>query len=81
MPKWFEVSRSSSSVAAYIVAVPAVALATAATFALRGLIGPSVSILFFPTVIIVAMYGGYGPALFATLLSLGADANQHSQSL
>jgi signal transduction histidine kinase len=74
MPKWFEVSRSSSSVAAYIVAVGAVALATVATFALRGLIGPSVSILFFPTVIMVAMYGGYGPALFATLLSTTALA-------
>jgi signal transduction histidine kinase len=69
MPQWFDVSRSSSSVAAYIVAVPAVALAAALTFALRELIGPSVSILFFPTVILVAMYGGYGPALFATLLS------------
>jgi signal transduction histidine kinase len=74
MPKWLEVSRSSSSVAAYIVAVPAVALATVTTFALRGLIGPSVSILFFPTVIMVAMYGGYGPALFATLLSTTALA-------
>jgi len=57
MPQWFDVSRSSSSVAAYIVAVPAVALAAALTFALRELIGPSVSILFFPTVILVAMYG------------------------
>jgi len=69
MPKWFDVSRSSTSVAAYLVAVPAVALAAALTFALRELIGPSVSILFFPTVILVAMYGGYGPALFTTLLS------------
>jgi signal transduction histidine kinase len=64
----------SSAAAAYIVAVPAVALATAMTFALRGWIGPSVSILFFPTVIIVAIYGGYGPALFATLLSTTALA-------
>jgi signal transduction histidine kinase len=74
MPKWFKASSSSSSVAAYIVAIPAVALATVTTVALRGLIGPSVSILFFPTVIMVAMYGGYGPALFATLLSTTALA-------
>jgi signal transduction histidine kinase len=31
--------------------------------------GPSVSILFFPAIIIAAMYGGYGPSLFAALLS------------
>jgi len=69
MAKWFEVSHSSSTLAAYIAAVLAVALATATTFALGGWMGTSVTILFFPAVIMVAMYGGYGPALLATLLS------------
>lgn len=73
MSKRFDVFRSSS-LAAYVLAVPAVALATAMTIALRGWMGPSVSILFFPTVIVVAIYGGYGPALFATLLSTAALA-------
>ncbi len=45
------------------------AIATATTFLLRGRLGSSVSILFFPAVILTAMYGGYGPALLATFLS------------
>src|ERR1051326_6797002 len=31
--------------------------------------GPSISLMFFPAVLTVAMYGGYGPALVATVLS------------
>ena len=47
----------------------AVAAALVLTFALRPWMGTSVSILFFPAVIISAMYGGYGPSLLATFLS------------
>jgi signal transduction histidine kinase len=74
MPARFEAFRSSSSLGAYLLAVPCVALAAGLTFALRFWIGPSMSVLFFPAVIIVAIYGGYGPALFATLLSTAALA-------
>jgi signal transduction histidine kinase len=53
----------------YAAAVGAVAAATALTYALRDLMGPSISLLFFPAVIVTAVYGGYGPALFATVLA------------
>src|SRR5438067_2295100 len=54
---------------AYAGAVAAVAIATALTFVVRPLVGGSVSLLFFPAIVIPAMYGGYGPALLATVLS------------
>jgi signal transduction histidine kinase len=54
---------------AYGGAIAAVAMATAATGALRPLMGPSVSLLFFPAVIAPAVYGGYGPAWLAAALS------------
>jgi signal transduction histidine kinase len=53
----------------YAGAVGAVALATAGTIAIQSVMGTSVSILFFPAVLFSAMYGGYGPALLATVLS------------
>jgi signal transduction histidine kinase len=46
-----------------------VLVATAGTFAIRGAMGSSISILFFPAVLFSAIYGGYGPALLATVLS------------
>jgi signal transduction histidine kinase len=49
--------------------VATVGLASLATLAARSWLGPSVSIFFFPAVILTAMYGGYGPALVATVLS------------
>jgi signal transduction histidine kinase len=58
----------------YAAAVGAVAAATAFTFVLRGFMGPSVSLLFFPAVILTAVYGGYGPALVATVLSTASLA-------
>jgi signal transduction histidine kinase len=58
----------------YAAAVGTVIAATALTFLLRGLMGPSVSLLFFPAVIITAVYGGYGPALLATVLSTASLA-------
>ncbi len=53
----------------YGLSMAAVIVAVAATFALRPWMGTSVSILFFPAVIVAAMYGGYGPSLLATFLS------------
>src|SRR5919201_1397939 len=58
----------------YAVAIGAVAAATALTFVLRRLMGPSISLMFFPAVILTAVYGGYGPALFATVLSTASLA-------
>ncbi len=58
----------------YVAAAGAVLAATLGTTALHGLMGSSVSILFFPAVLITAIYGGYGPALLATLLSTTALA-------
>lgn len=58
----------------YAGAIVAVALASTATFLLREWMGPSVSLLFFPAVIGIAVYGGYGPALFATVLSTASLA-------
>jgi signal transduction histidine kinase len=47
----------------------AVAVATAATSVIYSSIAPSTSLLFFPAVVVPAIYGGYGPGLLATLLS------------
>jgi signal transduction histidine kinase len=58
----------------YAVAFGAVAVATATTFLLRGFMGPSISLLFFPAVILTAVYGGYGPALVSTVLSTASLA-------
>jgi signal transduction histidine kinase len=53
----------------YAAAAALVLLATAGTIAIRGVMGTSVSILFFPAVLFSSIYGGYGPSLFATVLS------------
>lgn len=55
--------------ASYAAAGALVLLAAAGTAAISGVMGTSVSILFFPAVLFSAIYGGYGPALFATVLS------------
>jgi|RhiMetdeSRZDD1v2_1073273.scaffolds.fasta_scaffold05317_15 signal transduction histidine kinase len=54
---------------AYLGAVAAVGAATIGTLAIYEWIEPSVSLLFFPAVLVPAMYGGYGPGLLATVLS------------
>ena len=59
----------TSRVLHYTGAVAAVIIATLATSFLENLLGPSGSALFFPAVVIPAIYGGYGPALVATVLS------------
>jgi signal transduction histidine kinase len=53
----------------YLAALLAVAAATVATFLIYPWIEPSISLLFFPAILLLAMYTGYGPALFATVLS------------
>ncbi|MEN3338633.1 MAG: hypothetical protein V7647_2309 [Acidobacteriota bacterium] len=59
----------------YIAAAGAVLAAIVGTTALHGLMGTSVSILFFPAVLLTAIYGGSGPALVATVLSTLALAH------
>src|SRR5262249_32621900 len=54
---------------AYLGAVAAVLLATIGTFTIYGWIAPSISLLFFPAVLVPSMYGGYGPGFLATVLS------------
>jgi signal transduction histidine kinase len=63
------VTPSRSGASAYLGAVAAVAAATLLTFAIRPWMGGSVSILFFPAVILPAVYAGYGPALLAAVLA------------
>jgi signal transduction histidine kinase len=53
----------------YLRSVAGVVIAGLATKAMEGLLGPSISLLFFPAIFVPAMYGGYGPAILATLLS------------
>jgi signal transduction histidine kinase len=59
----------SSRLLAYPGAGVAVAAATLLTFAMRPWLGGSVSMLFFPAVILPALYAGYGPALVAAALA------------
>ena len=54
---------------AYGGAVAAVLIATIGTFTIYRWIAPSISLLFFPAVLVPAIYGGYGPGLLATALS------------
>ena len=50
-------------------AVAAVAVATAGTFLIYDWIAPSISLLFFPAVVVPAIFGGYRAAFLATVLS------------
>ena len=59
---------------AYAGAVAAVGLAIVVTQVLQPWMGPSISLFFFPAIVIVAMYGGYGPSLMATVLSAASVA-------
>jgi K+-sensing histidine kinase KdpD len=54
---------------AYAWAFVAVAVASTVTLLIHPWMGPSVSLMYFPAVVLAAVYGGYGPALFATVLS------------
>jgi PAS domain S-box-containing protein len=62
--------RAPSTLTRYLFAGALVALATALRFALTPLIGHGVPfILYYPTVVISAWFGGRGPGLLATALS------------
>jgi signal transduction histidine kinase len=58
----------------YAIAIGAVAVATVVTEVCQPLLGPSISLFFFPAIMVVAIYGGYGPAILATVLSTAAAA-------
>lgn len=66
--------RLPSRALAYILAATAVAVASLATGVLWPWLAPSVSVLFFPVVMVVATYGGLGAGLIATLLSAASIA-------
>ena len=50
----------------YLGAVASVGVAAVGTVLIYPWIAPSISILFFPAIVVPAVYGGYGPALLAT---------------
>jgi len=54
---------------AYLWSLLAVVGACAATFLIQPWMGPNLSLMFFPAVVLSAVYGGYGPAMFATVVS------------
>jgi signal transduction histidine kinase len=54
---------------AYLWSFLAVAAACVATFLIQPWMGPNISLMFFPAVVVAAVYGGYGPAMFATVMS------------
>src|SRR5258708_17861306 len=58
----------------YLGALAAVAMATAITFAIEPWMGRSFSMLYFPAVLVTALYGGYAPGLIATVLATEALA-------
>ena len=57
------------TLSSYLWALVWVAVASAVTLVIHPWMGSSVSLMFFPAVVLAALYGGYGPALFATVLS------------
>lgn len=65
---------SPSKLTGYFASVGTVTAAIIATNAMYRWVEPSISLLFFPAIVVPAMYGGYGPALLATLLSTTALA-------
>lgn len=67
-------TRLPSRALAVVLAATAVAVASLATGVLWPWLAPSVSVLFFPVVMVVATYGGLGAGLIATLLSAASLA-------
>lgn len=58
----------------YIAASGLIIVAAGATALSRPWLGSAVSLFFFPAVVTAAMYGGYGPAMFASLAATAAAA-------
>lgn len=68
-PSHSNVRRPGLLARAYVGSVAGVGAAVVATLVLRGWMGASLSLFFFPAVVLSAIYGGFGPALLATMLS------------
>jgi len=62
-------SGTTRGLVGYGIAVLAVAIAGLVTWAIYPWLSPSISLLFFPAVLVSAMFCGYGPAMLSTLLS------------
>ena len=58
----------------YIAALGLIIVASGATAIARPWLGSAVSLFFFPAVVTAAMYGGYGPAMFASIAATSAAA-------
>jgi signal transduction histidine kinase len=53
----------------YGYSVAMIVAATLLTLAIREQLGPAIAVFFFPVVVIAAIYGGFGPGVFASLAS------------
>jgi len=62
-------SGATGGLAGYGFATLAVGIAGFVTWAIYPWLSPSISLLFFPAVLVSAMFCGYGPAMLSTLLS------------
>ena len=62
-------SGTTRGLVGYGIAVLVVAIAGVVTWPLSLGSTPSISLLFFPAVLVSAMFCGYGPAMLSTLLS------------
>lgn len=58
----------------YVAALGLIIVASGATAIARPWLGSAVSLFFFPAVVTAAMYGGYGPAMFASIAATSAAA-------
>jgi signal transduction histidine kinase len=58
----------------YGLSLLTVAAAAGLTTVFRGWLGPATSLFFFPAIVAVAIYGGYGPAILASAASTGTAA-------
>jgi signal transduction histidine kinase len=58
----------------YLYALGGTAIATLATMAVREQLGSAIAVFFFPVVVTVAIYGGLGPGLVASIVSTGICA-------
>jgi signal transduction histidine kinase len=58
----------------YVAALGLIIVASGATAVARPWLGSAVSLFFFPAVVTAAIYGGYGPAMFASIAATSAAA-------
>src|SRR6476661_2158541 len=53
----------------YLYALGGIVAATLATMAVREQLGAAIAVFYFPVVVTVAIYGGFGPGLFTSILA------------